>query len=101
MMWIEQFRQFLNQTFQRFMAWLRGVSGHLPWAPAWLHERLPMLEGLGPAEVCFISDPQAGGWKADVSYHYRSLHCQLRISAMEPTSGMQKVYEALQESRQG
>jgi hypothetical protein len=99
-MWIDQIRQFLDQRFKRFTAWVQGVSGRLPWAAAWKHACLPVLEGLGPGEVSFISDPQAGGCQADVSYHYRSLDCHLRIRDLETTPGMAHIYAALQGFRQ-
>lgn len=99
-MWIENFRQFLNHSLQRFADWLRG--GELLWARwgrrglAYPEASLPALEGFGPGEAQFSIDPQHGGWRADLSYRYRSLHCQVQASALELTPGMQRVHRALQ-----
>lgn len=97
-MWLDRLRQFLTQTMQRFAAWLQQAGERLPWLPAWWHERLPVLEGLGEGEMSFICDPTQGHWRADVSYQYRSLDCRLQISPMAPPPALQRVYQALQGS---
>jgi hypothetical protein len=95
-MWIESLRQFLNHSFQRFADWLRGLE-QLP--NRLFHrgaaESLPVLEGFGPGKVKISLDPQSGRWVADLSYHYRSLTCLMRVSEMEPPAGMQQIYTAL------
>jgi hypothetical protein len=100
-MWFDTFRQFLNHSLQRIADWVRGVE-ILPahwfhWDPTSLGASLPALEEFGPGEAHFSIDPQHGGWRADLSYGYRSLHCQVRVSILEPTPGMKQIYRMLRE----
>jgi hypothetical protein len=96
-MWIESLRQFLNHSFQRFTDWLRGLE-RLP--ARWFHreptlQSLPVLEGFGPGSVEVSLDPHTGRWVADLSYHYRSLTCRLRVTELEPPSGLQRLCAVL------
>jgi len=102
-MWIENFRQFLIRSFQRIMNWVRGLERD----PTDLFHQIATrasfvdLNGLGPSEAEFSIDPQNGRWCVDLSYHYRSLTCRMRVSALEPSQGIQHIYALLQAVDEG
>lgn len=96
-MWLESIRHFLDRSLQRFAAWLRGLE-HLPgrlFHRKALEPSLPLLEGFGSEQVEYFLDSHTGRWCADLSYHYRSLTCQLRVSELESPPGMQRILTAL------
>jgi len=96
-MWIESLRQFLSRSLQRFTAWLRGLE-RLPDRLFHRHaveQSLPLLEGFGPGSMKYSLDATTGRWYADLSYHYRSLTCQMRVSELEPPPGIECILTAL------
>jgi len=102
-MWIQSIRQFLDRSLQRFTAWLRSLE-QLPtrlFHREALERSLPLLEGFGPGQVKYSLDPHTGRWCADLSYHYRSLTCQMRVSELEPLPGMQRILTALRGADDG
>lgn len=102
-MWIDRLRQFLDRSLQRFTAWLHGlerIPTRLFHSDAFEHS-LPKLEGFESGSVKYSFNPQTGRWCADLSYHYRSLTCQMQVSELEPPSGMRHLFTALQGADKG
>ena len=101
-MWIENFRQFLDRSLQRIGEWARGME-FLPRflvrrRPASAEERVSVQPGfgVGGGKAPFPMDVLPDDWYVAASYRFRSFHCHMRVSILEPTRGMKFIYRALE-----
>lgn len=100
-MWIENFRQFLDRSHQRAGEWARGVvhlrTRFVRFCIDLIGESLPARQGVEHANASLAANSLQSDWRAEITYRFQSLRCDVRVCIAEPTPGMKIVYRVLQE----